>query len=57
MKRNGWTEREDLMLRKLYPILTNAEIADLLNERCGNGRNALSVGCRARRMGLRKGGA
>jgi len=57
MKRSNWTEREDLMLRKLYPILTNAEIADLLNERCGNGRNALSVGCRARRMGLRKGGA
>jgi hypothetical protein len=49
-----WTDAEEADLRELYPTVKNCELADALNERHGNGRNARSVGQHARQLGLRK---
>ena len=53
-RRDRWTDGEDFLLRKLYSVLTDHELAKLLNERYGYGRNATSVRHHARRLGLRK---
>lgn len=49
-----WTQAEDDDLRELYPLVSNADIALILNERHGNGRNSNGVGLRALVLGVRK---
>ena len=49
-----WTEAEEADLRELYPTVKNCELAEMLNAKHGNNRNAKSVGLHARKLGLRK---
>ena len=49
-----WTQAENDDLRAMYPTVKNSKIAEILNERHGNNRNARGVGLHARSLGLFK---
>ena len=49
-----WTQAEEEIVRELYPLESNRRIAEIINEKHGNNRNANGVGQRAKFLGLKK---